>query len=676
MKFAVFFLVFVVLCNASGRPWMNAKATPKERAQALLAQMTLDEKLAMVRGYSGPYVGNVQPNARLKIPTINLEDGPQGVADGVKLTTCWPSALTVVASWDTQLMYQWGVALGKEQRMKGTNVMLGPMINIARVPVGGRNFESFGEDPVLAATMVGPSVKGIQSQGVIACAKHYVDNNQEYHRTTVSENVDERTQHEIYMPAFKAAVDAGVGSFMCGYNKVNNVYACENNYTLNTVLKDMWGYEGWVMSDWGATHSTVLAANSGLDQQMPDASFFGANLKIAINNGQVPMSRLNDMVVRILTPMFAVGIFDKPQTGDLGVDSRSAEHSALARELASAGTVLAKNTGGALPLSAQVTEIAVLGDDGKNNPIFAGGGSGHVENSYIITPFDGIAARAGTSVNVTYAATNDLARAVQLAQAAEAAIVFVGTSSSEGSDRTSVTYDAAQTKLIQSVCAVQKRTIVVTHLPGATAFGDWADCVAAIVIAWLPGQEDGHAIADILYGDVNPSGRLPVSFPAKPSDNPVASPSQYPGINDQASYSEKLLVGYRWFDAKSVAPLFPFGHGLSYTTFTYSDLAITGRKVALSVKNTGKRDGYEVVQLYIGYPSSAGEPPKALRGFQKVSLPIGVASELNFQLSDEDLSIWDVSTHSWSLVHGSFSIYVGASSRDIRLTGTDRKSVV
>jgi len=457
---------------------------------------------------------------------------------------------------------------------------------------------------------------------------------------------------------------------MCSYNKVNTVYACENNYTLNTVLKGMWGYPGWVMSDWGATHSTVLAANSGLDQQMPDAYFFGAPLKQAISIGQVPAARLDDMVVRILTPMFAVGIFDNPQTGNLNVDSRSPEHTALARQLAAAGTVLAKNDGKALPLSSQVNQLAVLGDDAKTKPVYSGGGSGRVIASNLITPYDAIVARAGSSVNVSYAASGDLAHAVALAEASEAAVVFVGTSSSEGSDRGSLLLSEADTKLIQAVAAVQPRTIVVAHVPGSLAMGAWAASVPAIVIAWLPGQEDGNAAADILYGDVNPSGRLPVTFPNTPSDNPVGTQQQYPGVNDQAAYSEQLLVGYRWFDAKGVTPLFPFGHGLSYTTFTYSTLSINGRQISFQVKNTGRFDGSEVAQLYIGFPSSAGEPPKVLRGFQKIKLGQSVQQTVTFTLKDEDVSVWDTTSHKFVLVSGTFNVYVGASSRDIRLTGT------
>jgi len=334
--------------------------TPRQRAEKLLKQMSLNEKLAMVHGFDGPYVGNVNANTRLNIPQLTLEDGPQGVADGVKLVTCWPSALTVVASWDLDLNYAYGEAMAAEQRLKGTNIMLGPMINIARVPMGGRNFESYGEDPYLASQMVAVSVQGIQSQGILACAKHYVDNNQEHDRFTVSENVPERAQWEIYYPGFISAVNAGVGSIMCAYNKINNTYACENNQTLNADLKGKMGFQGFVMSDWGATHSTIAAANNGLDMQMPDDSFFGENLLLSIQNGSVPVSRLNDMVVRILTPLFAIGVIDNPPIGNLSVDVRSEDHNLLARKLSAAGTVLLKNENNILPIADSVTTIAVI----------------------------------------------------------------------------------------------------------------------------------------------------------------------------------------------------------------------------------------------------------------------------------------------------------------------------
>eukprot|EP00698_Gefionella_okellyi_P025269 TRINITY_DN91_c0_g1_i1.p1 TRINITY_DN91_c0_g1~~TRINITY_DN91_c0_g1_i1.p1 ORF type:complete len:750 (+),score=208.76 TRINITY_DN91_c0_g1_i1:38-2287(+) len=740
MVFAALAALALATVVQPDRPWMNANAEPSERAQQLLAAMTTDEKLFMVHGSPGPYVGNVPANTRLGIPALTLEDGPQGVADGITEVTAWPSALTVVASWDRELMYQYGVGMAEEQYVKGTNVMLGPMINIARVPLGGRNFESQGEDPYLAGQMAAAEIKGIQSKNVIACAKHFTDNNQEFNRTTVSANLDERTQYELYYPAFKASVDAGVGSVMCSYNRINDTWACENNVTLNRDLKETLGFKGWVMSDWGATHSSDFAANAGLDQQMPDASFFGAPLAAAVASGVVSMDRLNDMVLRMLTPMFAIGIFDYPSQGDLSINATSQEHNMLARQLAEDSTVLLTNQNNVLPLNARnLKSIAVIGDEDT----VCGDGSGHVIPPYIVTPYDGIFARtryraaactfeqnidyyqegsASVQANsaqeccaacsnipwcnyftfgegnncwvkrtndgrtshtglvsggcgpasgpaVTYTSGSDIAAAVAAARNADVAIVVVATKSSEGSDRQSLAFGDAQDDLVHQVAGVNSKTIVVSRNPGAVTM-PWKNEVAAIVAQFMPGQEAGNALAAVLFGDVNPSGKLPISFPNDESETWLRGPDQYPGIANNEVYSEDLLVGYRWYDAKNIQPLFPFGHGLSYTTFAYSNLLADHRKISFNLKNTGSVAGAEVAQLYIGFPTSAGEPPKLLRGFEKVNLRPGEEENVWYYLAYDDLAIWDVATHRWLEVHGTFAVYVGSSSRDIRLTGT------
>lgn len=647
---------------------------PEKRAQQMLSQMTLDEKVAMVHGSAGPYAGNVPRNDRLGIPPLHLEDGPQGVADGVKLCTCWPSALTVVSSWDVELNYAFGKAMAIEQWLKGTNVLLGPMVNIARVPMGGRNFESYGEDPYLSSVMVAQSVLGIQSQGVIATAKHYADNNQEFNRSSTSANVDERTQWEIYYPAFQAAVNAGVGSIMCSYNRINNTYACENHQTLGIDLKTRMNFKGFVMSDWGATHSTVDSANNGLDMEMPSSDFFGEKLKLAIREGKVSSERLDDMVLRILIPMFSLGMFEYQQTGSLDVDVRLPEHAILARHLAAAGTVLLKNKNNILPLdTSKLKRIAVIGNDGDKDPVIAGGGSGHVIASYVITPLQGIRNRAGPSINVSYAATEPMEIAAQMAASADVAIVFVATTSSEGEDRRDLYLGGGQDELISKVVSVQPNTIVVVHTPGAVLM-PWESSVPAIICGFLPGQEDGNAIADVLFGDVNPSGKLPVTFSIAEEQIPVNTIPQYPGIDNEASYSEGLLVGYRWYDAKRVAPLFPFGHGLSYTDFHYDKIQISSSnesvEISADVQNIGQVFGAEVVQLYIGYPLTAGEPPKVLRGFQKIFLQPKSVQTVNFSLGKKELSVWDVSIHNWRVSTGEFRVYLGSSSADLRLTGS------
>lgn len=683
-------------------------------------------------------------NSRLGIPPLHLEDGPQGVADGVPQVTAYPSALSVTASWDEELMALYGSAMGTEQRIKGSNIMLGPMVNLARVPQGGRNFESMGEDPHLAGRMAAAVVTGIQSTGVMGCVKHFVDNNQEQDRGSVSANIDERTQHELYYPAFNAAVQAGVASVMCSYNKVNNVYACENNDTLTTGLKEGMGYEGFVMSDWGGTHSTVQAALAGLDMEMPDGGFFGPALAQAVVQGTVPQARLDDMVLRILTSMFAVGIMDTPQTGNLSADATSSDRSALARTLAAAGTVLLQNKNSLLPLNPKaLTSIAVIGDQ----TTVTGGGSGGVITPYVITPMDGIAGfynhdrpvqctydqdydyyqpgnpavpadskedcckqcttracsfftfvngtcwlkqtNAGRTYhqglvsgacapyhgpNLTYASGDDIQAAVNLARSADVAIVVVATSSSEGGDRKDLSlgkWDA----IAAAVTAAQPHTVVVVRAPGAATM-PWATQAGAIVLQFMPGQEAGNALADVLFGVVNPGGKLPVTFPNALGETWLQSPTQYPGVDLQTSYSEKLLMGYRWYDAKALAPLFPFGHGLSYTTFAYSGLAVSGSLrssgvlITCTVLNSGSVAGAEVAQLYISFPASAGEPPQLLRGFQKVSLDAGAADVVAFKLVAQDLSVWDEAGAAWALVHGTFGIAVGSSSRDIRLRGS------
>jgi len=673
MKILVLLTFCVFIVSSNNEPeWMKVGATPKERALALLKQMTLQEKLSMVHGYGGPYVGNIPANSRLNIPALNLEDGPQGVADGVTQVTCWPSALTIVASWDIENMRRFAAATANEERLKGTNIFLSPMVNIARVPFGGRNFESFGEDPFLAAEMVRASISGIQSQGVIATVKHFTDNNQEYNRTTTSANLDERTQFEIYYPAFKAAIEAGVGAVMCSYNRINDTWACENDVTLNKHLKGDLGFEGFVMSDWGATHSTVKAANAGLDMEMPDSQYFGKPLADAVAKGEVTQARLDDMVYRVLVSMFSVGLFDNPQTGNLNVNVQSAAHTALARELSAKSTVLLKNQGNILPLDpTKYKKIAIIGDDGDKSPTVAGDGSGHVIPPYIVSPLAGIKARVlKYGAQVAYAPTLPLLNATKLAASADLAIVFVSTTSSEGIDRTTLSLGDDQNNLVKAVASSQPNTIVVAHIPGAVLM-PWETSVPAILAAFMPGQETGNAIADVLFGDVNPSAKLPLTFPLSDKLIPVNTVDQYPGVNNEAAYSEGLLVGYRWYDAKRALPLYPFGHGLSYTTFTYSNLVIKNdHTVSFDLKNTGSVAGAEVAQLYLGFPSSAGEPPQQLKRFKRVDLEPGHTVHVTLQLKFSDFQIWDIPSHSWTPVHGTFNVAVGSSSRDIRLRGS------
>ena len=518
--------------------------------------------------------------------------------------------------------------------------------------------------------------------GVIATAKHYVNNEQETDRTTVSANLDERTAWELYYQPFMAAVESGVLSVMCSYNKIGDVWACENNSTLNTALKERMGFKGWVMSDWGATHSTKDSANHGLDQEMPDDRYFGDALKAAIQSGDVPQQRVDDMVYRMLYAMFKVGLFDRPASGNFTANVTSEAHYALARKAAAGSTVLLKNDRQVLPIDQKkVTTIAVLGDAGDLAPVVGGKGSGQVPVAHIVSALEGIKARlANTTIQVVYAATHPLEKAVAVAKTADIALIFTGVTSTEGADRGSLSLPADDNTLIQAVAAINPRTAVIVTSPGAVLL-PWADTVPAIVAAFLPGQQFGHAIADVLFGDVNPSARLPITFPNRENEVNFTQ-SQYPGINDESNYTEGLFIGYRWYDAFNVTPRFAFGHGLSYTSFRYDKIVAfpyrnskntekeTNIAIMAKITNIGSVAGAEVAQLYIGYPATAQEPPRVLRGIQKVFVQPGQSAEVTFNLTNQDISIWDSNAHDWTVVPGEYTIMIGASSRDIRMIGS------
>jgi beta-glucosidase len=666
------------------RPWLNATQTPDQRANELIAQMTLAEKIAMLHGAGGSYVGNVPANTRLGIPAITLEDGPAGVADGMTGVTAFPAPVGVAASWDTPLMNQYGQALGAEEYGKGANVALAPTVNILRNPVWGRSFESLGEDPYLSSQMDVASIQGIQSQNVIATVKHFVANNQEHDRTTDSSNVDERSLHEIYLPAFQAAVQqSNVGAVMCAYNKVNDIYACEQPYTMNDVLKTQWDFPGFVMSDWDATHSTLQASAAGLDLQMPDASFYGNALQAAVQNGQVSIQTINEMVHRISRTMFAIGLFDHPTTGTPGRTVTTLAHDQFTKTASEQGTVLLQNTNSILPLNASsLASIAVIGSDASDSPMIAGNGSAHVNASSVVTPLQGITNRAGSRVNVQYAegvnahGNSSINQAVALAKSSSVAVVFANDQESEGADRSTLSLPFNQDQLIEAVAQANPHTIVVLNT-GAPVLMPWVNQVQGIVEAWYPGQEDGNAIAAVLFGDVNPSGKLPMTFPVSDSQVPANTQAQYPGINDESAYSEGLDVGYRYYDANNLTPLFPFGYGLSYTNFAYSNLSISPNSgpfngtvtVRATLKNTGSRAGADVAQLYVSFPSSMGEPPKQLKGFQRVSLAAGQSQTVSFTLNASAFSYWDTTAHNWVVPQGTFQIAVGDSSRSLPLQG-------
>ena len=664
-------------------PWMNKSLTAEQRADLLLRAMTLDDKIALVHGVSPnpvkAYAGYVAPNPRLHIPALKLADGRAGVGNGAKDVTLLPAPITAAASWDTGLLNTYGRVLGEEEWGKGTNVALGPTIDVVRVPEWGRTFETYGEDPYLNGQMAAAEIQGIQSQGPIANANMYLTMNQESNRFRMNSVVDERTLQEIYLPPFQAAVQEGqVGTFMCAYVKTNGIYSCENPHVLNGFLKKELGFSGWVMSDWGATHSTIASAEAGLDQEMPGGRYYGQALKAAVENGQVTMATLDEHVRRILVTMFRHGLFDKQQDGDWSADVRSPEHAIFSRKAAEQGTVLLKNEHNILPLSG-TGSIAVIGADGETKPQIEGGGSSHVVPPYVVTPLDGIRKRAGAGAQVTYADGSDLAETAKVAHAARIAIVFVSTIEGEGADRPNLELPGHQDQLIRTVAAANPNTIVVLNT-GGTVLMPWINGVRGVIEAWYPGQEDGNAIAAILFGDVNPSGKLPLTFPRTASAIPTSTPQQWPGVNGRSVYSEKLDVGYRWYDATGTQPLFPFGYGLSYTTFHLSHLTVApgrvtigpgrpGQNIVATVKvaNTGHRAGAEVVQAYVSQPAKNGEPPRQLRAFAKVFLHPGETKQVRLTLNERSFSIYDTAAGKWTSPAGTYRILVGTSSRDLPL---------
>ena len=657
----------------------GAQTSPDERAASIVAQMTLDEKITELHGVQNADHRRYVPGIpRLGIPPLRITNGPAGAGPGddpkQPAATALPAPISLAASFDPSIARQYGVVTGAETGDLAHSLLEGPDVNIARVPVNGRTFEGYGEDPYLAAQIGVQNIQGIQSKGIIAEVKHYAANNQETNRFSVNEIIDDRTLHEIYLPHFEAAVkDGHAGSVMCAYNKVNGPYACENDYLLRDVLRGQWGFDGFVQSDFGAAHSTAASAMAGMDLEMPTGPFYGDAMKQAVESGQVSMQTIDTLLKRRFATMIRFGLFDRPLTES---PIPAAENGKFARSTAEAGTVLLKNTGAQLPLDAAALHSVALIGPYAGAAKTGGGGSSKVVPAYTVNPVDGIKNRVGPGVDVSYSDGKDPAAAAALARSADVAIVMVGDNESEGSDRPNLALSGDQDQLVESVAAANPHTVVVVK-SGGPVLMPWIDQVPATVEAWYPGEEDGNAVAAVLFGDVNPSGKLPISFPRKDADTPAHTPEQYPGVNGTAAYSEGLKVGYRWYDAEDIAPLFPFGYGLSYTTFAYSNLDVSpiltpdGHiTVGVDVTNTGRRAGSEVAQVYVADPSAAGEPPKQLKGFQKASLRPGETKHLTFKLDQRAFSIWDSAAQQWTTVHGQYGVYVGGSSRDLPLHGT------
>jgi len=825
----VTFLTVICLTVICLTQFAAAQAAPSKidvgkRVDSILGKMTLDEKIEIIGGINDL---DTRPFPRLGIPALKMSDGPMGVHD-YGLTTAYPAGIALAASWDVDLTHRFGVSMGKDARARGVHFILGPGMNIYRAPMNGRNFEYFGEDPFLASRMAVAVIEGIQSQRVIAIAKHFAGNNSEFARTTLSSDIDERTLREIYLPAFEAAVkEAHVGAVMDGYNLVNGSYMTQNVHLNNEILKKEWGFDGIVVSDWGATHDGVAAAVGGLDLEMPSPTFMNREALLpALIEGKISEAAIDDKVRRILRKAIEFGFFDQPQT-DTNIPTLSQEGRQVALEMARGSMVLLKNSGNLLPLDeSKLKTIAVIGPDAYP-AVISGGGSAETKPFNAVSYLEGISNRLGTKVKVLYAVdvppldevfensefvtapngesglkgeyfsneelkgqpalvrtdkhvhfdwgegsfapaepvdhfsirwtgyfvpkeTGDYkfytsaddgvrlyiddeiaiddwqphsqtmdtaARHLEAGQAykirleyfdsvgsaivgfgvtraeafigretkplaakADAVIICVGfdpKTEGEGFDRT-FQLPGGQDELIRQISAVNKNVVVVLTAGGNMDMTRWIENVPAILHAWYPGQEGGTALAQILFGDYSPSGKLPVSFERRWEDNP-AWHSYYPEIGGKrVQYSEGIFLGYRHFDRSAIKPLFAFGYGLSYTTFAYSKLSVTPPtgnlnepvSVSFDVRNTGQRTAAEVAELFVGDShASVPRPDKELKAFAKIDLKPGETRRVTLTLERRAFSFFDVRKNDWSAEPGDFTILVGGASDNIQLRG-------
>jgi beta-glucosidase len=794
----------------------------EEKIEELIGKLTLQEKISLLGGTGFA----TKPIDRLGIPELKMSDGPLGVRWGE--STAFPAGTAMAASWDTSLIYKVGRAIAQELKGHGRNVLLGPCVNIARLPMGGRDFESYGEDPYLASRMAVGYIEGVQSEGVAATVKHFAANNQEYERMFVDVQVDHRTLNEIYFPAFKAAVEeAKVLCVMSAYNKINGHYCSENDYLLNTKLKKDWKFDGLVMSDWGAVHSTIPTANGGLDLEMPTGEYLNdSTLLDAVKSGAVKETTLNDKVRRILRVMFRLGLFDKSNTShEMKEDQRlinTPEHRQIAYQAAVEGIVLLRNKNNILPLNLnKIKSIAIIGPNAATART-TGGGSAMVTPVYSISPLEALQNKIGNKVRINYAEgvslsgdvsaldskyfylpdaskhgiaaeyydnqdlkgkpkatkidsqinfdwhgqspldgipgqhfsarwttriladeTDDysidvvsddgirlyvdgklaiddwnthgptmdsykihmqkgkfydikleyfqstggsivklgirkvgeklLEAAIDVARKSDMAIVFAGTSAqyeTEGKDRDDLVLPNDQDKLISEVAKANKNTIVVMITGSPVLMEGWINDVDGLVQAWFGGDEAGNAIADVLLGKYNPSGKLPMTFPVKWED--CSAYGSYKKQDSVSVYSDGIFVGYRWFDKNNIRPLFPFGYGLSYTTFSYNNMAVETEgdsyKITFKVENTGKVEGVEIPQLYVHDPdTSVLSPPKELKRFDRLTLKPRESKEVTFILKRMDFAHYDPDKEAWYTHPGTYDILIGSSSRDIKL---------
>ena len=677
---------------------MDKTLSPDQRADLVIAQMTLDEKIQLLHGmggftqagsHSNGGAGVIEGIPRLGLPDLQLADSAVGVRSAAargRYSTLLPSTIAEAASWDPKVAFEYGALIGRELRDQQYNVTLGGGVDITREPRNGRNFEYQGEDPILAGKMVAQLIRGVASQNILTDVKHYALNDQETGRFIGNVILGKRAIRETDLLAFEIAVSEGQpGMVMCSYNKLNGDWACENSYLLNEVLKKDWGFQGFVISDWGATHTTAKAALAGLDNEEPGSRFFGDALKKAVADGEVPMARIDDMVHRIVRTEFASGIIDDPPLGRVVDPFAGAD---TAQRIAEQASVLLKNLRGQLPLSAAtVKSIAVIGSHADSG-VLTGGGSAQVDppgvspprrNSPVWFPSSPLAAiRAkAPKAKVEFNDGADTADAAALAKNSEIAIVFVNQWTTEGRDLPTLTLPDKQDDLVSTVAAANPHTIVVLET-GAAAAMPWIDRVSAALEIWYPGVRGAQAAADILFGDVNPSAKLPVTFPKSDADLPhlkiagidlmPPGPGRGPFPAFDIDYTEGLKVGYQWFEAENKQPLFAFGHGLSYTTFAYSGLKASIGSVSFTVRNTGRRAGAEIAQVYAGLPAAAGEPPKRLVAWDKIALAPGESKTVTVPLDPRFLSIFDEQKDGWALLPGEYKIFVGGSSDNTPLT--------
>ena len=664
-------------------PWVGSTAPVAQRVQQVLNTMDESEEATLLSGDgSSSYIGQLNAIPDLCIPAINMEDGPSGVGDGNGGVTAFPDGESDAATWDPALIEQEGAAKGAEFAGKGVNLALGPTTNLVRDPRWGRTYETYGEDPYLAGQITSAEVDGLQSQGVMADVKHAAAYDQEqYPNGGNDETVSQQALEELYLTPFQNAIgQSAPASIMCSYAVVNGAPSCANADMLQDGLDEQADYGGFIISDWGAAGNAVADAQGGMNIAMPfsDASAVSA----ALAAGTLSQATANTRVAQILTQMFAFGLFDNPQTGSLSATVTTAAHQQTALQLGEEGTVLLKNNG-ILPLNPNPStkkSIAVIGTDGGAAVELAGGGSGGVDSATTVWPLTGVQDAVNSNVTVTYTAgddngTTDIPQAVAAAQAATDAIVYVNAPEGEESDLTTLDLSSADETMIEDVAAVNPNTIVVIN-SGSPVVMPWLNDVAGVFENWYGGGETGAATAALIFGNADPSGKLPVTFPASLSQVPAQTTAQWPGTPTGPIYSEGVDIGYRWYQSQNITPAFPFGFGLSYTKFSFSNLNVgafnaNGTATATAtITNTGSVAGADVAQMYVGDPAASQDPPEQLKGFDRVVLNPGQSATVSFPLTVHDLASWSSTDNQWEAQAGAYSIKVGDASNNLPLTGS------